>query len=215
MTQGGFLVTAGSRPRPLGLGIVIMAHVAVLAAIMLAKGTLIPAPPPPFVVTSYPDDTTKPPPPNPTHPKVPTKTAAEPTPLPIPNPVDPKIIIIDLPKFPIDPVSGDLGAGTGERTAPAPVLVDAQIDRRFAGDFQPLYPAAAQRDGISGKVTVRVRIGADGRVKSVELVRAEDPAFFEATERQAMRRWRFTPATRDGVAIESVKVLTVSFVLRD
>ena len=34
-------------------------------------------------------------------------------------------------------------------------------------------------------------------------------------QRHALRKWRFRPATRDGVAVASTKVLTVRFTLND
>jgi periplasmic protein TonB len=64
---------------------------------------------------------------------------------------------------------------------------------------------------IEGSVTVRVLIGTDGRVRQVQVVRATDPEFAKATERQALRAWRFKPATRDGVPVEDWQTLTVRF----
>ena len=70
-----------------------------------------------------------------------------------------------------------------------------------------------RRDGLEGNVTVRVTIDARGRVTAIELVSASNPIFFEETRRQALRSWRFVPATRDGVAIESSQTMTVRFQL--
>lgn len=109
------------------------------------------------------------------------------------------------------------GAGTGavETKIPDPVLIDARPDPRFLEDFQPGYPTNLQRLELEGRVTVRVKIGADGRVRAVQLVSATHEDFFKVTERQALRRWRFKPATRDGVAIESWREMTVHFRLED
>jgi protein TonB len=94
-----------------------------------------------------------------------------------------------------------------------PVFVEAGIDRRYAHDLQPPYPPSMQRLGVEGSVTVRVRIGTDGRVLSVELVRADDPAFFAATRDWAIRKWRFRPATRGGAPVEAVLTKTVRFLI--
>ncbi|WOK35365.1 TonB family protein [Sphingomonas sp. C3-2] len=115
-----------------------------------------------------------------------------------------------LPPLPPLP-GGALGGGQGAVDPPKPVLVDATADPRHAAALQPPYPPSMQRIGMEGSVTVRVLIGADGRVKAVEQVSASDAAFFRATESQALRKWRFRPATRDGVAVESWKVMTVRF----
>jgi protein TonB len=63
-------------------------------------------------------------------------------------------------------------------------------------------------------VRVRVTIGVDGRVRAVEQVSATSAAFYRATERQALRHWRFRPATLDGRPVESRLVLEVIFRLQ-
>lgn len=93
----------------------------------------------------------------------------------------------------------------------APVLRDAAINPRYLRDFQPEYPAGERRAEREGLVVVKVLIGVDGRVRQVERVSAASDAFFAATERQALAKWRFTPATRDGAPIESWRTMTVRF----
>ncbi|HEV7314470.1 energy transducer TonB [Sphingopyxis sp.] len=118
-------------------------------------------------------------------------------------------VIVDLP--PIDP-------GPPARPAdppPLPKLVFAELDPRFAGAFQPDYPASEQRREVEGVAKVRVLIGTDGRVKAVELVSTDSPGFFEETKRRALAKWRFKPATRGGVAEESWKVMTVRFEIKN
>jgi protein TonB len=100
-----------------------------------------------------------------------------------------------------------------EPPAPMPPLIGAEQDGRFARDFQPGYPSIelrAQRDGV---VRIKVLIGTDGRVKAAQSVSATSDAFFDATRRQALSKWRFKPATRGGVPQESWKTLTVRFEL--
>lgn len=122
---------------------------------------------------------------------------------------------------PAPPLTPPSGSGAGVAVAvdppvpPRPALVAAAVDPRFAGTFQPDYPAREQRAGIEGVVRVRVLIGTDGRVKAVELVSTDDPAFFEATRKRALSKWRFKPATRGGVPEESWKEMTVRFQIRD
>ncbi len=96
---------------------------------------------------------------------------------------------------------------------PVPVLISAKRDAHFAADFQPAYPPGMIREEVEGSVTVRVLIGTDGRVKAVETVASDHQAFFEATRTQAFKRWRFKPATKDGVAVESWQQLTVRFLI--
>ncbi len=112
------------------------------------------------------------------------------------------VITAPLPPFEITvpPISQ---VGTRPFTPPVapPVFRGARRNHRFADAFQPPYPAAQQREGVVGRCLVSVAISAGGRVTSVRDLGCSDPAFFRATQRQALSRWRFEPATRDGVAV--------------
>ncbi|HEX8402970.1 MAG TPA: TonB family protein [Allosphingosinicella sp.] len=96
---------------------------------------------------------------------------------------------------------------------PEPVRTQAKI--RAGVELLPPYPASEQRSGTEGSVTVRLIIGPDGRVRSVERVRAASEGFWRATERHALRAWRFSPATVDGRPVESSTVMTVKFRIED
>lgn len=94
---------------------------------------------------------------------------------------------------------------------PTPIFKAALRDPRFARDFQPDYPVGKLRLEIEGSATVRVLVGTDGRVRHVQIVKATDPDFARATEKQALKAWRFKPATRDGIPVEDWQTLTVRF----
>lgn len=114
------------------------------------------------------------------------------------------------------PDTGGTGASSG--TGPVtqqPVFVSAMPDPKRLRDFQPDYPPAMVRAQIEGYATVRVHISAAGRVETVELIDTNESAFWKATREQALERWRFRPATRDGVAVPSERVMTVRFRLSD
>ena len=55
----------------------------------------------------------------------------------------------------------------------------------------------------------------NGRVTAVERLSATSDAFWRATQRQALSRWRFRPATLDGRPVEGIKVMTVTFRIQD
>ncbi|HEX8214641.1 MAG TPA: energy transducer TonB [Allosphingosinicella sp.] len=99
-----------------------------------------------------------------------------------------------------------------EPKPPTPVRVEAQMR---SGDLQPPYPASEEQAEREGKVAIRITIGTDGRVKAAAKVSATSDAFYKATERHALRAWRFSPSTVDGKPVESTKVMTVHFRLND
>lgn len=115
----------------------------------------------------------------------------------------------------ISPSGGDgtgVGSGGGDAVITAPPLYIApRRNPRFAGAFQPPYPAAQERERVEGRCPVSVTIAPSGRVTAVRDAGCSDPAFFRVTMRQALGHWRFEPATRDGVAVESTLMQTVVF----
>ena len=98
------------------------------------------------------------------------------------------------------------------RPEPAPVRKSAKL---ISGDLEPPYPLTEQRAGTEGSVTVRLAIGTNGRVVRADKVRATNDAFFQATQRHALRSWRFKPATVNGRPVEGSTVMTVHFKLDD
>jgi len=195
-----------------------------LVTLLIAIPVTFKALPPIERLIAYPISTPTPPPPAPPAPPpasdrkaaVPQPRLAQPRP---PVPVEPIMPLGGQPALPTDftPITpGPVGpiAPTVEPIH-EPAVVKATQDPRYAGAFRPDYPPALRREGLEGHVTVRVTIDARGRVIAVAQVSATDPAFFEATRRQALREWRFRPATRDGVPVQSELTLTVQFRLED
>ncbi|UUY01063.1 energy transducer TonB [Sphingomonas sp. J315] len=96
-----------------------------------------------------------------------------------------------------------------------PVLIGATVDPRYSDSLQPPYPTSEIRAQTEGKLTARVLVGVDGRVKAIEILRTPSKGLSEATRRHALARWRFKPATRDGVPYEDWMTMTLNFRLVD
>ncbi len=75
----------------------------------------------------------------------------------------------------------------------------------------PQYPALAQRRGIEGYVTLRLRIDARGRVVDAVVVESEPKGTFDAAAKRAARRYRFTPARAGDKAVASTLQQTIRF----
>ncbi|MBE5317413.1 MAG: energy transducer TonB [Xanthomonadales bacterium] len=67
----------------------------------------------------------------------------------------------------------------------------------------PNYPPEAARRGTEGFVEVEIVIGADGKVSSVNVLKAQPARVFEREALAAVRRWTFNPATEGGAPVES------------
>lgn len=77
----------------------------------------------------------------------------------------------------------------------------------------PNYPAEAARRGTEGFVEVEIVIGADGKVSSVNVLKAQPARVFEREAIAAVRRWTFNPATEGGSPVESRMRRTIEFKL--
>lgn len=175
---------------------------------------------PPLTVTAIPIPVPSPPIPDEAKPRPRENSVPQNQPIVAPDPevrTSPQTDFSTTNVLPDQPPIPEFAEKTGatdlvaEPPRPVPPLVGAAQDPRYARDFQPQYPAIEQRAQRSGSVSVRVLIGTDGRVKAIEQVSAASPAFYEATRRQALGKWRFRPASRGGVPEESWKTMTVRF----
>lgn len=209
--------TSGRASRPATLALVIALHGAAISALMLAKMQFdAPQRDPPIVVKSYPIDPPPPPPlpdqqvkAEPKHQSVVVQpkrlvetdvrtdndvtTQSDPGPaLPPLGPIGDKIVIAD----PVPPKA-------------EPIRVAAQM--LGSSILQPDYPSSERSAGREGKVTLRLTISPQGRVVAADKVSATSDAFYRAAAAHARREWRFSPATVDGRAIESVIVKRLTF----
>lgn len=215
--------TSSGRVKPGSLGLALGVNGLILFGLSLTAPHFVPVTDPPLNMTSIPldppppIDEIKPPPPREKIDKAAisppiehvdvTRTAVKPVDVgPAPGPVD------------VTPTPGPLAGGSeggGVVVTPVrpPVLAGPELDPRYAGLFQPTYPAQERLAEREGRVVVRVLIGIDGRVKAVEQVSAASAAFFEATRKRALDKWRFKPGTRDGVPVEAWRTMGVRFEL--
>ncbi|MDO6388300.1 energy transducer TonB [Uliginosibacterium sp. 31-12] len=82
------------------------------------------------------------------------------------------------------------------REASAPVRSLAQ---RCPHQVKPVFPPLALEDGVeTGRVTVRLHLDSEGRVREVSLVEASPQGYFEAATRRAALQWRCLPPAEAG-----------------
>jgi TonB family protein len=74
----------------------------------------------------------------------------------------------------------------------------------------PKYIASAVEDRVEGKVRLAAVIRADGHVDSVRLLQRLDDRLDHSAE-EAMDKWRFEPAVRNGQPVEVDAVIEIPF----
>ncbi|MFN3242016.1 MAG: TonB family protein [Planctomycetota bacterium] len=79
----------------------------------------------------------------------------------------------------------------------------------------PAYPEKLRRMNREGTVVLRISVAADGTVDEVSLKTPSRYAGFNRAALRAARKWRFDPATENGVAVASETDIEVVFNLTD
>lgn len=69
-------------------------------------------------------------------------------------------------------------------------------------------------EGAEGTVALRALVLADGTVRSVDVIGSSGSAVLDRTAAGAILRWRFAPATRDGVPIDAYVTFKVRYLIR-
>jgi len=107
-------------------------------------------------------------------------------------------------------------APLGPRPSPSSLASDgSDVEELPTGSVTnpiPPYPAELLAARIEGKPTLRVLVGANGRAKEVTVHRSSGyRAFDESARDTVLRRWRFIPAKRKGVAVDCEVLVPVVF----
>ena len=89
-------------------------------------------------------------------------------------------------------------------------LLPAQPDAVFH-NRPPAYPAEAALAGQHGIVIVTIHISPAGRAAGVDVVRSSGYVELDQSAIDAVTRWRFLPAIRDGQPVESAMTMQFYF----
>ncbi len=69
-------------------------------------------------------------------------------------------------------------------------------------------------EGAEGTVAVRALVLADGTVRAADVAASSGSLLLDRAASDAVRGWRFAPATRDGIPIDAYVVVRVRYVVR-
>lgn len=229
---------SGSARRGGLLGIVVALHVGVLLLILAAK-TVVPElletplmvhfiePPKPVEVAAAPRPLPVAPPRREVirheRPKLtPAPPRKAPDPLPAlettssmePAPASAPVVSLPATAPSPPPPSGSAGAASGAGSGDG-VVVGARFDADYLRNPAPPYPPQSRRIGEEGKVVLRVRVSADGNAQEVETKTSSGSNRLDESARKTVRQWKFVPAQRGGVAVESWVLVPIVFKLEE
>ncbi len=114
-----------------------------------------------------------------------------------------------------DGLSSGLVVGNGKQPsapeAPLPVGGDVK-PAKLISKVSPLYPSMARNQHISGDVRVDALIDANGRVTTMKVI--SGPTLLHQAAMDALRQWRYQPASLDGKPVAMHLTVTLQFSLQ-
>ena len=87
----------------------------------------------------------------------------------------------------------------------------AQVDPNYLHRPNPVYPALSRRLREEGTVVLRVSLDARGTVQDIAIQTSSNFERLDQAALEAVRQWRFIPATRGQVAVPSTVLVPIAF----
>jgi periplasmic protein TonB len=228
------------RQRPMGLWwlaalIALVGNLAVVVGLSQVSQLQHAEPPPPLAVRSLRQVDQAPPPPPPPPAEMPRE--AEPAPseplalalpsldlpsagpssgleLPSTSHLDGTLALpVSVPAWTAIAASADGPALPGPGVAGPPTF-DTPAERETAFDLDRFYPRVAKARGITGSSTVRVSIGADGRVSAVKVLSSTPAGVFDHAAERVMQIQRYRPATAGGKPVACVQDTVITWTIK-
>jgi TonB family protein len=111
-------------------------------------------------------------------------------------------------------LSANFADTTMQPAAPAaPVAVGGDVKpARMISSVAPMYPALAKSQHIAGSVRVDALVDTNGRVTTMKIV--SGPSMLHQAAMDALRQWKYQPATLDGKPVPMHLTVTIQFRLQ-
>jgi len=195
------------------LGIVIGAHIAVFLLILAAKTVVPQIMEMPMVVDLLPAEPPKKPEAKPLPVVKPEPVRQKPTPkTPAPR-IEATTSNVPAPAAPVAAPPETKPAPPAPAAAAAEPVSQARFDADYLRNPSPAYPPLSRRMGEEGKVILRVSVNPQGMADSVEIRTSSGSARLDESAQRTVRTWRFIPAKRGDVAMQSWVLVPIIFKL--
>ena len=145
----------------------------------------------------------------------------EPPPMPKLEPV-PQVVLPNLPQI----NTAALPSPTAIRAAPPPAqtptdtqgsqespVAPPRFDAGYLNNPAPVYPNMSRRLREAGIVQLRVRVSAAGEPLDIQLFKSSGYGRLDDSARNAVQKWKFQAANRNGVAVEAWVIVPIEFSL--
>jgi periplasmic protein TonB len=107
-----------------------------------------------------------------------------------------------------------LAGSSAQPSAPAaPLPIGGDVKQaKLVSSVPPVYPALAKNQHVSGNVQVDALIDATGRVTTMKIV--SGPTLLQQAAMDALKQWKYQPATLDGKPVPMHLTVTLQFRLQ-
>jgi TonB family protein len=130
----------------------------------------------------------------------------------ISNVSEPGLALDNSAAAPGGPVSGGLVGSHGNQPA-IPIPIGGEVKpAALIASVPPIYPALARSQRISGDVKIDALIDERGHVTGMKIV--SGPVMLYQAAQDALRQWKYRPATLNGEAVSMHLVVTIQFKLQ-
>ena len=122
-------------------------------------------------------------------------------------------VVVDQGSVPVVPSTDAVSESITVEPPSGPI---AAVRLEYADAPRPIYPRDALRTRTEGTVMLQVLVDVDGRPLDVQVQSSSGNRSLDDTARKhVLKRWRFKPAMRDGVAIQAYGLVPVAFKLQN
>ena len=163
----------------------------------------------------------KPPKPEPLKPEPPRPVPPVPVPTPVPTPAPaPTVSVPETKPVPQPPEPAPAPKPAPPPAPPVPPAPPAKTDVSISASYsasnaKPVYPTMSKRMGEQGTVVLRVLVKSDGSAGNVEVKSSSGFPRLDQSAVEAVKSWRFNPATLDGKAVDEWYQVPIPFKLQN
>lgn len=85
------------------------------------------------------------------------------------------------------------------------------FNANYLNNPAPVYPSAARRNNIQGKVLLSVVVNSDGNAAEVKISRSSGFDMLDEAALDAVKQWRFIPAKKHGHSVTASVIVPIVF----
>ena len=115
------------------------------------------------------------------------------------------------PKVPVEQPKQQAPAAAPPTADPGSPLAVGALTPYATESAKPTYPMAAKFQRTTGVVTVEVLVDEAGNVSSIQ--KTSGPTMLQTAAKDAIKKWRFKPFTRDGQPVKATGFVSFNFTL--